>query len=42
MTDTALVEIGTAVMAVIVIMGITAALAYVLIAAIEERKDDGE
>jgi hypothetical protein len=38
MTDTTLIEVGTAVMGVIVIMSITAALAYVLIVMIEKRK----
>lgn len=38
MTDATLVEIGTAVMAVIATAGIAAALAYVLIAAIEGKR----
>ena len=40
MNDTALVEIGTAVMAVAVFTSIAAAIAYVFVAAIEEGRDE--
>jgi hypothetical protein len=40
MTDTALVEIGTAVMAVIVVGSFVAVVAYMVIAKIEEGGDD--
>lgn len=38
MSDMVLVEVGTFVMATVVVMAITAALAYVLVVAVESRK----